>query len=269
MGKAPIFLLIIILPLLSPECKAQSIFDVSQPRFEIIDNNVLIYFDILNSTPFEKFDINIEITDAEGKRITATALSGDIGENVSGGNNKLVTWDLKADNIVMNAEIIVNIYAKIILPQPTSPVANNIDNLRMTNEYNRAGLILQSLALPGLGLSRVTRKPHWIRGVAGYGCIAGAILLNKMAISSYDDFLDAETTEDSNSFMTKTIQQDNISELLAYAAIGIWITDFIWTVLGTRDMNNKLLSNDAKRISFTTGYNHMTTSPMVGIIFKF
>ena len=91
----------------------------------------------------------------------------------------------------------------------------------------RTGIILQSLALPGLGLSRMTGKPHWLRGVAGYGCIAGSIILNRQAISTYDDIDDLEDYDDKNELFQKSLNRDNISEVLAYAAIGIWV-DIGW-----------------------------------------
>jgi len=57
--------------------------------------------------------------------------------------------------------------------------------------------------------------------------------------------------------------------LLAYAAIGMWVTDFIWTMLGTRDIIKKPLYSDTKGISFTTGYDPMISSPLIGINFRF
>jgi hypothetical protein len=268
MGRCPSFLLIALLLLLGAYCAAQSKFEVSEPRFELMDNHVLISFDILNSTPSENFNITLEITDAEGKTIRAKALAGDIGQNVPGGNNKLVTWNLEADHIVMDAEIVVNIRAEIIKPPPAVPVVSEAGG-HDSKEYNRTGLILQSLALPGLGLTRVTGKPHWIRGVAGYGCLAGSVVLNKMAVSAYSDFLDAETTEDSEAFFSKSTNQDQFSELLAYAAIGIWVTDLVWTMLGTRELNRYSLNSGAKGITFITGIDPISSAPMVGFNFKF
>ncbi len=44
------------------------------------DNMTHITYDILNSDPFDKFIISIHITDANGNRINAEALDGDIGQ---------------------------------------------------------------------------------------------------------------------------------------------------------------------------------------------
>ncbi len=262
-GKFPAFLLIIFLIQSGPDGLAQSVFDVSKPRFELKDNSVRISYDILNSSPLEYFIVRVEITDADGKRIRAKALVGDIGEHVSGGKDKMINWDLGADNVIMNAEITVNIYAELVLPAISSPADTKAQG------YSRTGLILQSLALPGLGLSRATGNPHWIRGVAGYGCIAGSVVLNKMAVSTFESFLEAETTEDAEVKLTKSVRQDNISEVLAYMAIGIWVSDIIWTVVGTRDISKNPLYSETKGISVTTGIDPLTYSPMVGVRYRF
>ena len=281
MWKFSTFLLIIFLLQSGPDCLAQSDFDVSEPRFELKDNSVRISYDILNSNPSENFVVSVEITDADGKRIKVKALGGDIGEGVSGGKNKMITWDLGADNIVMNAEITVNIHAELVLPSISSPGENKEDNQGGNNKrkdvtaditaqgYNRTGLILQSLALPGLGLSRTTGNPHWIKGVAGYSCIAGSVVLNKAAVATYDGFLEAGTTEDAEIKLSKSVRQDNISEVLAYMAIGIWVSDIIWTVVGTKDISKNPLYSGTKGISVTTGIEPLTISPMVGIIYRF
>lgn len=78
MGKALWALLIICLLFPDPNCHAQSI-QVSDPRLELRDNTIHITYDILNSDPSDEFTIDLSITDANGNRINAAALSGDIG----------------------------------------------------------------------------------------------------------------------------------------------------------------------------------------------
>ncbi len=270
MGKFSFFLWITCLLQFGANILAQSDFDISEPRFELKDNCVLISYDILNSSPLENFVVSVEIADADGKRIKVKALEGDIGEDVMGGMNKMITWDLGADNIIMNAEIIVNIHAELVLPPISSPVERKDMPVEVTTkDYNRTGLIIQSLALPGIGLSQTTGNPHWIKGVAGYGCIAGSVVLNKVAVATYDSFLEAGTTEDAEISLTKSVRQDNISEVLAYMAIGIWVADIIWTVAGTKDSSMNPLFSENRGISITTGIEPLTIAPWVGIRYRF
>lgn len=316
MGKLYLSLLIICLFLLDPLCHAQTAVQVSDPRLELRDNTLHISYDILNSTPSDTFNVNIDINDSDGNKIDAKALSGDLGYEVNGGNNKHVTWNLEADSIFIDARIFITVYAELMPPpapvvipveEDTSEVialeeggkpedtpeedikkeeasmedTSDDDILKedlskkdpppevATKNYNRAGIIFQSLAFPGLGLSRMTGNPHWIRGVAGYGCIAGSVVLNRMAISTYEDYRYTVPGTEKEDFYTKSVNQDNISEILVYTAIGIWVTDFIWTLVGSSDLKKQSLYGDVRGISISTSMDRQFQIPMIGIRYCF
>ena len=301
MGRAIFSLLIICFFVSCPICHAQKI-QVSDPRLELKDNIIHISYDILNDDPSDNFIVSVHIKDANGNRIAANSMSGDIGEGVGGGNNKHITWDLDADNIFMNSRIYVKINVNAIpVPEPViaiqetdQPEGNpsggktqhkiiSRDDATVKEEitkketstaaelerYTRSGLILQSLTLPGLGLSRMTGKPHWLRGVAGYGCIAGSVVLNRQAVNTYGGISDLEDYNEKNDLFQKSQSQDNISEVLAYAAIGIWVTDFIWTFAGTSDLKKDPFLGDVSGFSLKTTIDPLTYAPLVGIRYRF
>jgi hypothetical protein len=271
-------------------CHAQT-FRVSDPRLELRDNTLHITYDILNSDPSDEFTVELVVTDAAGKRIHATALSGDIGEMVSGGSNKHMAWDLSADRIEMSAQIFVKVHVKAIPPpepevvipvqeetakespeeiqKSSEATAKDSPSALTTKGFNRTSLILQSVAFPGLGLSRLTGNPHWIMGVAGYGCLAGAVILNRTAISTYDGIMDLSDYDEKNELYQKSLSQDQVSEILAYAATGIWISNLIWTFVGTSDLKMSALNIERKGISFYTSIEPKTSAPIVGFVYKF
>lgn len=284
MGKVALSLLIISFLIGDPVCHGQSV-EVSDPRLELRNNSLHISYDLLNSDPSDEFTVSMQITDETGKEITANTLTGDIGDQVNGGSNKLIIWDLTTDKIVMNARIYVKIYAKSDLPPLTDPVTlqENKDPVEETREeltaksdpdkeeeyFNRTSLILQSLPLPGLGLSRLTGNPHWIRGVVGYGCIAGSIGLNRAAINTYEQIPDYLEFDEKNDLFQKSQQQDGISELLAYAAIGIWVSDVIWTIVGTSDLKQSSLYSETNGFSFRTTIDPLSNAPLIGFRYVF
>lgn len=146
-------------------------------------------------------------------------------------------------------------------------------NKEIKPEFNsyRAGIILQSLAVPGLGLSRATGKPHWIKGVAGYGCLAGSVVLNRLAVKTYEDF-DSEIVyfpEDADRLLSRSVLQDNISETLAYTAIGIWVMDIVWTVIASSDLTNDMSSSRNMGLSIKSGVDPLFKVPVVGISYRF
>lgn len=253
-------------------CFGQKELKILAPSLELRDNIVYITYDILNSHPSENFVVNVEIKDNDGKLINAKALAGDVGRNVSGGSNKRIIWDLGADKIVLNENIYVNVFADKMVDSASEPQAKAEDEINIQNsdrELNKTSLILQSVAFPGLGLTKITGKPHWLKGIAAYGCLGGAIALNRVAISTYQDFLDAETPEDATDLYEKSSRQDMLSETLVYVAAGIWITEIIWTIVGSSDLNRNHSLADTRGISINSGFDAKTNVPLVGITYRF
>ena len=236
---------------------------VSDPRLEIRDNRIHITYDILKSTSLDRFMVDLSVTDAKGNAIKAVALSGDIGDMVPGGDNRHIVWDLEADQIKMNASIFVKLHVKVIPPPEPVPVSPGGGEAvaDQSQSYSRTGIILQSVAFPGLGLSRLSGNPHWIRGVLAYTCVAGSVAMNRMAISTYDGISDLVDYDDRSELYQKSVNQDNASEILAYVAIGIWVTDLVWTVIGT--------SNMGKGFSILSTYDPLLSAPLIGLTYKF
>ena len=281
MGKAILSLLVISFVLTGHFCHAQTSVRVSDPMLELRDNSIHITYDILNSKSSDRFIVSVDITDVNGNKINANALDGDIGEEVRGGRNKHITWNLEADKIIMNAEILVNVNAELLVP-PELLVENSEKEIKKNQaaendvptgikdmDFNRTAIIIQSLALPGLGLSRMTGNPHWIKGVAGYGCVAGSVALNRAAVTTYEDFKSARTIESANSLLAESTTQDNISEVLFYTAIGIWVSDFIWTLVSTSDLNRTSYNSNITGILLSAGLEPISNTPMVAITYRF
>lgn len=237
---------------------AQTTVKLSKPLLELEANNINIYYNILNSSITDKFRIWIEITDSSGIRIEAKSLSGDYGGSVSGGENKMIIWDFIADNVYPDAGIYVQISAEILT------------TTRTDKSIKPGGAIIQSVIFPGLGLSRINKgKPHWLKGVAAYGCVAGSVIYNKKAASSYDSYLNADNTTDINNFFDTSVKEDNFSEILAYSAIGIWVIDLIWTIAGSSKLKKELNNLNAKAISISADYEPFVSVPMISLKYKF
>ncbi len=253
---------------------------VSDPRLELRDNTILISYDILNSTPSEKFTVELIVTDSKGNRINAASLSGDVGKMVNGGTGKRIAWDLEVDKIEMNAQIYVKVYVKAIPPPEPVVVEPDIkepeeESQKITEknisknekQFSRTGLVLQSALFPGLGLSRYRGGPHWIKGVAGYGSIAGAVILNRKAVNTYAGINDLTDYDEKYALYQESLQQDNISEALAYTAMAVWVTDLVWTIIGTSDL--RMSSNINRRIFVDPRIDPVSSAPMLAFTYKF
>ena len=259
-----IFICSLVMVLTGSVCHAQTAAKISKPRLVLEDDHINIHYDILNSLQTDIFRIWIEITDSTGNYIPALSLSGDIGENVKGGNDKMITWDYAADNIYPETGIYVQINAEILT---TTEAA---DIILRDKKISRAVVIAQSMVFPGWGLSRINNgKPHWLKGVAGYGCIGASVIYNKIAVSSYEDYDNAIDIGQRDEFYNNSVRQDNLSEIFAYTAAGIWMIDFIWTIAGSSKLNNEQNYRQVKRFSVYPVYEPHIRAQMVSVIYTF
>jgi hypothetical protein len=275
MGKVFHSLLIISMALAGPLCHSQTTLQISEPRLELKNQKIHIYYDIDQIDSLEKVFITIDIRDEKGNPIEANALDGDIGTVENGGMNKQIVWNLEADSVFINTYIFVKINARVIPPpvqaiveseeETTQKIEDSPEEKEPASEskssaFNRTAIMLQSLALPGLGLSRVTGNPHWIRGVAGYGCLAGSVILNRQAIRTFDSVEDLDDPDKAEVAFDNSVRQDKISTGLAYAALGIWIADVVWTWVGTSDLN---------KLSVGTVIDPLSHAPMLCFRYTF
>ena len=79
----------------------------------------------------------------------------------------------------------------------------------------------------------------------------------------YSDFGDKKELYDAS------IKQDNLSEVLAYAAIAVWVSDIVWTFVGTSELPRTGSARIEKGVSFGSGFDALTFTPTVHIRYNF
>ncbi len=243
------YILIILLILSAPSCFSQSAARVSDPRLEVRDNTIHISYDILNGVPGEKYVISIKVRNDKGNALPASSLKGDIGMVEDAGVNKVIIWDPGADHVFIDSEIFIKVNCEIVLPLPPA-VTPAEDSLMIDQpgtapgQYTLTGVMLRSLALPGLGLNRITGKPHWLKGVAGYACLAGSVVMNRVALNTYDGIEALEEFEDKDELYQDALTQNKISQALAYSAAVIWVSDLVWTLVEGSKQHNLSLGSE-------------------------
>jgi len=265
MKKNPIFIILTVLISFHLSCFAQIPVKLSTPYLEIKANTVNIYYNIINSSEANKFNIWVEITDSTGNKINAHSLYGDLGNNVGGGNNKMITWDFVRDSILNDTGIYIQIYAE---PLPQEKAEEIIPSVR--KEIHPGLTVFQSILFPGWGLSRINKgSPHWIKGLTGYGLIATSIIYNRKAISSYNDYLNASDIQVVDELYKNSVKQDNISEICAYTAIGIWVIDLVWTLADSSKLKKNNKYSQIKGFSINPEYEPYTKMPVFAFRYTF
>ena len=268
------FLIIqVLLFLINPSLLlSQSVVTIPNPRLELDENKIIISYDILNSEPTDLFLIWIEVTDADGNNIKAVTLSGDLGEEIKGGVNKKITWDLEQDKIVLDEEIFIEVKAEKKTPpvveQKTIPVETTPATEVKT--LSKGNMFFSSLVLPGLGQSRIHRgKPYWLLGLASYGCLGGSFYLNKVGASTYNDYKSSVDINEGNELFDKAVKQDKISEYLVYTAAGIWTINLIWILASPGDIYDSSTQLKQKNFNIEPSYDPYLKSTGLTLTYRF
>lgn len=268
-----------------PLCFAQTRVAISYPEMDQEEQVVLISYIIEDSEPSDRFLVTLLVTDQQGERLNVRSLSGDVGAQVSGGGTKQIAWDAGADSVALWEDLDVRILVEALSPtshelraleeakadmeyaeglaaqdSASQPAPSAAKTQAVSKTFTRTGLVFRSLLYPGWGLAIVAKKPHWIKGLAAYGCVAGSVALNREAIRTYGQIDQVEAYEQKNELFEKAVMQDTYSEILAYTAVGIWVADFIWTLAGTRQLST---------FTVTPRMDPLTYAPMIGLTYRF
>ncbi|MEX2427070.1 MAG: hypothetical protein WD577_02365 [Bacteroidales bacterium] len=255
--------IITLLSILHTTCNAQSAAGISKPILELTDSAVIISYDILESIQEDKFTVSVVITDSVGEDINANSFSGDIGSDIDGGAGKEIIWAFLADHSDLNEMLYFQVVADKVLPELT---VNFPAGTAKEKSLNRGGLIIQSILIPGMGLTRLKQKPHWIKGVLGYGAVASSVVFYSKSNDNYSNYLSAEALTARDSYYNTSIKQESLSDALLYSAIGVWTVDFLWTLIGTRDIDKE---NKMDRISLQPLYLRDMNASALALTYRF
>lgn len=90
----------------------QSNAEIQNIDFYIDGENLIITYDITKAREGETFEVWIRIITDSGAEITPETTSGDIGRGILGLPNRKIFWNLKDDEVELDEEINVAVYAK-------------------------------------------------------------------------------------------------------------------------------------------------------------
>ena len=106
------FFLVLCAILSSNNLSAQSETAVTDLNISLEDENLVIDYAITHFQKGEIFIVWLEVTDSSGNLIPANSLTGDIGDEISGGKKKQIIWDLAADSILLSENIFIEVKAE-------------------------------------------------------------------------------------------------------------------------------------------------------------
>jgi hypothetical protein len=187
-------------------------FHISQPKLEVVGKQLHISYDIVDKNPTDQFYVWVEMSKKSGEPILSKSLTGDIGEKITAGSNKLIIWDPEKDSIFLDEEIFVEVKAEMY-----------------TRAFNKGSAMLLSALLPGLGQTKIKNgKPFWLIGVAAYGAVAGGIITHKSYLKTYDSYTGEIDPKLRANLYSKAQKQSNISSAMIISGAAIWVANIIW-----------------------------------------
>lgn len=196
--------------------------EINNVDFRLVENKIEITYDLVNFQRGALYTIEVTIYDVSERVLETNYLSGDVGENIGGGKNKMVTWDFRKDGILDNLEIYVEVVAT---PMPVS-----LDMIAANMSMGEA--LIMSAAFPGWSNAKLNPgKAQWLKGALGYGSIVAAFLYNQKAASSFEDYRITLNPDRRESFYDQAKQERTISRIFGYTALGIWSIDLTKTVI--------------------------------------
>ncbi len=239
------------LPLINPcNITAQTKARVENVDFYLEGENMIITYDIVKAKSGETFDVSVSISSLKGQKISAFALSGDIGPNVYPGKYKKITWDLAEDNVYIDDQVMVEVFAKSMLPPKSISVG---------------GALLRSLVFPGWGNSYAKGGgAYWLMGIAAWGAAGGAFYFNNEAYNALEDYKDATDGETRDQLFTDAEDHHQMQQNLMIAAAAIWAVDLIWTGIQAGNVKRK----NRTKLSMGYYYDPMVRKPMVSFTYR-
>ena len=231
------------------------------PDIEITDlslenNQLVIHYAISKAKKKQAFEVWPEITTANGQKINASTLSGDYGTGIIAGTDKKIIWDYSADGVILNEKVFVELKAKI-----------SISNTKVST----GKALIISAIFPGVGITKLNGGgAYWLMSIATYGLVVGSIVKNSKAFQNYEDYKNNsfQNAEEADDIYREALDYQKQSQTFAYAAIGLWSVNMIWTFFKARKNNKSTASYyQHKKTLFYSGINPSNKS--IGFTLKY
>jgi len=249
------FILLINCKNLFSQIIVESKAKIQNVDFELVNDQLVITYNLVNTKPREKFNISVNIFTVAGKEIDAQAFSGDVNSDVSGGFKKKIIWDIQKDIAYLEDEIIVRVLAELQNPKIIGPTS-------------KGTALLLSTLYPGWGSSKITqKKAHALKGLLAYGCVAGAVLYDYKAYDNYEKYKNTFDIEESDKLFEDAEDQRLISEVFLYSAVAVWSLEYLNILLAKNRTRTTAGLNNNISIDYT--YNKIVNTPMVSLKINF
>lgn len=232
--------------------------------FGLQEGKIVITYDLLKSDKNERFIVFVNAITESGDTILARSVSGDVNENVSGGREKTIVWDYERDHFFSEEAFQIEVTAVTQLVEPSELSGSYGDYPGLGTSF------LMSTVFPGWASTRLKDgKPHWVKGIVGYGCLSLSYLYNKKAANSYADYKISMDRTERNNLYDDAVSQKQWSSLFALSALVVWIMDYTCIIISHNKLMKNTYNTSVQRISFGYDFDPVSAQPQLSVKLTF
>ncbi|MBN2520293.1 MAG: hypothetical protein JXB17_07305 [Bacteroidales bacterium] len=223
-----IFIVISLISTYSQKSKAQ----IKNVDFTYNSDNqiIVVIYDIDNSSAIERYNIELTFVDFNGNRIVPRSIRGDVGNDIKGGKNKVIYWDVLND-----VEELGRVRARVTVKGVTEHLGNSSN-------------ALLSVMVPGLGDYYVKNKRNMIikpvfRTITAYGLVGYGIYNYIDFNKKFKEYNDKDTPrEDFDRLFNEATTSLHRSYVASSIGAAIWASDVIWVAIkGAKNKQRNLM----------------------------
>jgi len=204
---------------------AQEPTTISKPDLVFRNDTLIIKYDFQNCKAKQTYTVWIVARTFDGEIFTTHSLTGDIGDGIVCGTNKVIYWDMAGDSVFIDDVVFVKVLA-------------NISETSKLQKGQQPHYFFSSLIFPGGGLTQLkkNKKPYWLMGVAGYGGLSSTLLFGQKAKSDLNSY-NQETDPDRRLQLYDSYKKNQkIMHISAISTGVIWLVNLIWTAATPKEM---------------------------------
>ena len=224
------YFLFILISIICFQAKAQDDYSVSNIKlsYDKVSGEVNITYDLLPTNTNAQFKIVPEFYYSNGQKIFASSFTGEGIETFTKcGNGKIIRWKPAQDKIRLNEDIYV------------------VLNVNREIRISTGSHLLKSAILPGWGDYKLSNSWYYAGfGIVAYGAVSGAILYNRMAANTYDNYKNSMDISQSNKLLSDAKNQQKISNVLAISSAAIWAIDLARVYIKSQKVKKEIKSSN-------------------------
>jgi len=179
---------------------------IDQISFDYKNDKITINYNLANCKTSDRFLVRIEAYKTKNNTPIneAKTFTGDVNQ-VAGGGNKTVVWDIKSDGITSDGE---QIYFRIVAT--------------LAPDVNLSKGMIVSTVFPGMGLSSVGGNNQIWQTIAGYGFLAGGVYYGLKSNTAMNNYKATTVPADADAF------QSDAKTYRTYAITSVGVAACVW-----------------------------------------